>query len=115
MRLILGLLLNWVARVLFLVLLPFGVLVGLCRTKALGGDQMRMALELDKFGNGVYGALLNMVLRKPGGYAFGDYDETISKVLGKNKAMGTLSVVGRLVADILNWIDKDHVEKASKS
>ena len=33
-------------------------------------------------------------------------------VLGVNKAIGTLTKTGRLIATVLNKIDKNHVEKA---
>jgi len=43
---------------------------------------------------------------------FGDPDQTISYVLGKNKQLGTLNLHGKFWCFLLNLIDKGHVEKA---
>lgn len=116
-----------VARVLSFVVLPLGVVVGFVlrllikiglrldyEERTIDEDAYEMALALDKFGNGVCGPLFNLVLRRSGGYLFGDYEETISRCLGKNKRMGKLSWLGKIFSSILNFIDKDHVEKASE-
>lgn len=125
---IIGGILFWVARLLCLIVLPLGVVTGIVvrlllfssiirldyQDRTIDEDAYEMALALDKFGNGVCGPLFNLVLRKRGGYAFGDYGETISRCLGKNKRMGTLTFLGVFFSSILNLIDKDHVEKASE-
>jgi hypothetical protein len=36
----------------------------------------------------------------------------VSMVLGVNKKMGTLTKLGKFIADFLNKIDPNHVEKA---
>lgn len=73
-----------------------------------------IALSIDQLGNVVCSNLFNDLLKKEGGYDFGNEDETISKVLGINKASGHLTKLGKLLADILNKIDPNHVEKAAK-
>jgi hypothetical protein len=45
-------------------------------------------------------------------YNFGKI-ETLSKVLGINKQRGTLTKAGWIVADFLNFLDENHVEKAA--
>ena len=50
--------------------------------------------------------------RKPNGYKFGNSKETISSALSKNKRDGTLSRTGKLLAWILDKIDKNHVLKS---
>ena len=45
-------------------------------------------------------------------YEFGNPDETISSVLGRNKLKNNLTYIGKTLAKILNLIEKDHVEKA---
>ena len=41
-------------------------------------------------------------------HKFGNVDETLSSVYGKNEALGTLTRFGQLVMVILNIIDRDH-------
>ena len=43
---------------------------------------------------------------------FGDPDETISSVLGKNKRDGTLTKTGKILAAILDKLDKNHTIKS---
>lgn len=75
---------------------------------------LSMSLSIDQLGNTICRDLLNKCLRKPGGYDFGNYQETISRVLGKNKALGTLTSPGRGLSNLLNSIDRDHVERAAQ-
>ena len=83
--------------------------------KRLGAYFKTIAIAVDQLGNVVMSNLLNDILIKDYGYKFGDEDETISKVLGVNKANNTLLKTGKIVSSILNKIDKNHVEKASKT
>jgi hypothetical protein len=39
---------------------------------------------------------------------FGNEDETISGVIGKNKRLNTLTFAGRLLDKLLDTIDKNH-------
>ena len=70
------------------------------------------AVNLDRFGNYEFRTLFNLTLRKKEGYEFGNFEETISSVLGKNQRGGTLSRAGRVLAWILDSIDKDHCKKS---
>jgi hypothetical protein len=56
--------------------------------------------------------LFNDILIKKGGHKFGNPDETISSVLGKNFLKGKLSLMGKGLNWILNLIEKDHSIKA---
>jgi len=71
-----------------------------------------MAVSVDQLGNVVMSTLLNDIMITKYGHKFGDEDQTISMVLGVNKAMGTLTDKGKSLADFLNKIDPNHVEKA---
>ena len=71
-----------------------------------------MALSVDQLGNVVMSTLFNDLLITKYGHKFGDEDQTVSMVLGVNKAMGTLTKLGKFIADVLNKIDPNHVEKA---
>lgn len=76
---------------------------------------MRIALSLDQMGNVVLCNLLNDLMIQRGGYKFGNPDDTISAVLGINKRIDMLTFGGKLLASLLNKIDKNHVEKASEN
>jgi len=71
------------------------------------------ALSIDQTGNAICMHLFNDLLIKPKGHRFGNPDETVSYVLGMNKKTDTLYLLGRMLSDILGWIDKNHVEKAA--
>lgn len=68
----------------------------------------RTARSIDVFAN-VHGSeLFNDVLIKPGGYKFGNKQETISSVLGKNQKLYTLTKVGNWLRILLDWIEPGH-------
>jgi hypothetical protein len=82
-----------------------------------------LAYSIDQFGNVLCKSLFNKVLIKEEtiycynidinvDMKFGNPEETISSVLGRSKAKDNLTFIGRMIADLLNWIDEDHVEKA---
>ena len=70
------------------------------------------AVNLDKFGNREFRTLFNCTLRKPNGYEFGNVNETISSVLGKNQRDKTLTFTGKCLVAILDFIDKNHCRKS---
>ena len=115
----LGFVLLIISILLSVILLPLGWLYSLVTlrlsVKRLGAYFKTIAIAVDQLGNVVMSNLLNDILIKDYGYKFGDEDETISKVLGINKANNTLLKIGKIVSSILNKIDKNHVEKASKT
>lgn len=112
-----GFILLIVAIVLSLILLPIGWFYSLITLrsdlKKLNSYAKLIALSIDQLGNVVLSNLMNDTLIKENGHKFGNEDETISKVLGINKYYGKLTKLGKIISDILNWLDKDHVEKAS--
>ena len=108
-----GYLLFWLAVVVFVLLMPFATIYNAARSLFHNGNRLfYLALLIDKAGNVLLGPFLNDTMQREG-YEFGHYTETISKVLGINKALGTLTWFGRLLADFLNWLDENHVEKAA--
>ena len=70
------------------------------------------AINLDKFGNMEFRTLFNKVLINDKGYRFGDIEETISSVLGKNQLTGTLTGLGKALVWILDKIDNNHALKS---
>jgi hypothetical protein len=71
-----------------------------------------LAIAIDQYGNGLCSYLFNQILIKKEGHQFGNIDETISSVIGKNKLTGTLTWLGKLVDKILDAFEKDHSIKA---
>lgn len=104
----------WVCAVCF-------SLVGFCiaagrgltkkRTKDLNGYLWAKLIAIDQSQNVTCQYLWNYTLIKrkhPQATMFGNPDETISSVLGKNKQTDTLSVTGRLLDKLLDLIDDNH-------
>lgn len=112
-----GFILLIIAIFLAIPLLPLGWLYSIftlrSKPEKLNAYARVIALSIDQLGNVVLSNLFNDIMIKKGGYPFGDEDETISKVLGVNKYIKKLTWLGSLLADILNKIDPDHVEKAA--
>jgi hypothetical protein len=67
-----------------------------------------IARGIDQLGNVICSQLFNLTLIKKTGYKFGNEDETISSVIGKNKRTNTLTVTGYLLDALLDAIDKNH-------
>ena len=72
----------------------------------------KIAVSLDQLGNTVCADLFNTTLIKKEGYNFGNPDETISGVLGKNQLMNTLSKIGKVLNYLLNKIETNHSIKS---
>ena len=82
----------------------------------IGSFFYSLAFGLDQTGNATFGHLLNATLIKEQQvYPFGSPDQTISHVLGRNKKLDNLSPIGQGLSDLLNFIDRKHVEKAAIS
>lgn len=71
-----------------------------------------IAYSLDQLGNVICADLLTLTMIKDGGDRFGNPDETISSVLGKNKRGKTLTWCGWILSAILDAIDPNHVIKS---
>ena len=67
------------------------------------------AVNIDVFANKEFRTLFNKTLITNQGYKFGQDNETISSVLGKNYLTNTLSTTGKILVKILT---KDHVINA---
>ena len=70
------------------------------------------AVNLDKFGNREFRTLFNKVFITDKGHRFGNINETISSVLGKNQIVGTLTKYGKVLVWILDKIDNNHSIKS---
>ena len=108
-----GFLLLNIAIILSLVIIPIGFTIEcLCNLFHLNKYLFKVALSLDQLGNVVCARLLTFTVINKHGYPFGNEDESISSVLGKNKESGTLTRTGKLLSNLLNKIESNHVEKA---
>jgi len=67
-----------------------------------------VALSIDQLGNVICSDLFDITLINKNGYKFGNPDETISGVIGKNQKLKTLTFIGKGLNKILNIIEKDH-------
>ena len=70
------------------------------------------AISQDQHANTWLAKLFNDLLIKQGGAKFGNTDETISSVLGKNQLTNKLTKLGEFINAILNKIEKDHSIKS---
>jgi hypothetical protein len=111
-----GFILLVIAVLMSIVLYPIGWIYSIITfrgsLKKLGSWWYVMAVSVDQLGNVVMSTLFNDFLIKKYGYEFGHEDLTVSAVLGINKKIGTLTKLGKFIADVLNKIDPNHVEKA---
>jgi len=97
--------------VAILLIIPFGtigIVYALFTVRPLSPYWRGIAESIDQMGNHICGPIFNQWLLLSEGYPFGNIDETVSSVLGKNKVIGTLSPAGKWLDKILDWLDKDH-------
>jgi hypothetical protein len=108
-----GIILSITAYFLVAVFAPIGILYQVFfKFKTLKRYFFFIAISLDQLGNTICAGLLDLTLiTKDSHSMFGSPDETVSSVLGKNKAFDTLTLLGKFICKILNTIQKDHVEK----
>lgn len=117
----------WILSVvLSVILIPigilFGILVKIYQNKffkeglpMINQKFKRLATGLDIFGNVAAPELFDYcLLTKDSNNRFGDYGETISSVIGKNKIRNTLSKTGIYLDKILDILDKNHSIKSIK-
>lgn len=95
----------------YVLYLPLSVINWLF-VKNKSGYFKSSAVNLDKFGNREFRTLFNKVLINDKGHRFGDIEETISSVLGKNQLTGTLTKCGLILVWILDKIENDHALKS---
>ena len=110
-----GLILFIVAQVTVPVFNLLGLVYSLFRWKSLKEYDKYLedvAISKDQLSNTVMRYLFNDIMIKKGGYPYGDPDQTLSYVFGKNKQLKKLTWFGMFWANFLNKLDKNHVEDA---
>jgi len=113
-----GFVLFILASVLWLPLTVINIIVVMIRNvnkhgflRVLDGYFYETAIDIDAFGNSNFRTLWNGLFQR-NGVRFGDRNETISSVLGKNQRDGTLTFLGRVLCFILDTIDKNHCKNS---
>ena len=66
------------------------------------------AVSLDQTGGVIMSPFFNVTMIKKGGHKFGDIDETISSVFGRNLVSGHLTRFGKFWQRLLDKIEQDH-------
>ena len=113
-----GLILYLTAFILKSIFYPIGFCYSVVLTLLKNGYQeldnylFKCAIADDQQANTYLAKLFNDILIKKGGHKFGNPDETISSVLGKNLLQNKLSLIGKFLNWILNLIEKDHTKKS---
>jgi 8-oxo-dGTP diphosphatase len=102
---------------LALIVFPPLCLVGLIYHFISGGGShyfLKTSSALSQLTNAFCAKLLNKIMLKGhGNYVpFGNPDETVSGVLGKNNQLKALSWLGSFVRKVLNKADPNHTENA---
>lgn len=111
-----GLLLYILATILGVILFPLAFALAFFKyffrrhigdaLQSINDKFMVMAIAFDQYGNIVCAELFNATLvSKASTIPFGNYGETISSVVGKNRKAGTLTAVGRVLAAILHKLN----------
>jgi hypothetical protein len=97
-----------VAILVSIVLFPIGFIIAMLYPKR-GKYLFNIALGIDQLGNIVCAKLFDLTLIYQSSiHKFGNEDETISSVVGKNKQSKTLTLVGQLLNKLLDLLDKNH-------
>lgn len=118
LRLLANIFLLVVAYAIAIVLLPLGfiyTIIGiLCfqnkKLTRIENYLFQIAVTIDQMGNVICAYMFNDVLIRNKYYKFGNPDETISSVLGKNKS--NLRLIGRVLRWFLDKVEKNHIEKS---
>ena len=105
-----------IATLLLITTAPIGFIFALVRqivfskVRMLSIYLLEVALVFDQAGNVIMQHFLNFALLKKTkkAYLFGNKNETISSVIGKNSVTGTLNIVGLGTDAFLNFVDNRH-------
>jgi hypothetical protein len=107
-----------VAMVLLYLLLPIVALFMILKYLLTGDKRTlsvwfwRTARAIDVFANVNGAEFFNAIFIIEGGYKFGNPQETISSVIGKNQRDKTLSIAGKILRWMLDKVSKDHCLKS---
>lgn len=108
-----GFILAIIATLLVYIFSPFLIIYGMCTMpsiKAINDYFFQIAVAIDQLGNVIAAPFLNHVAITPDGDKFGNEDETISSVLGRNHTNQprTFRLLGRSMRYYLDLIEHNH-------
>lgn len=115
-----GFLLYILSLVLTVILFPIGFLFAIIKAvykrkvfsegiKTIDDKFYSLAKAVDIYGNVACCELFNVLfIQRNSKRRFGNYGETISSVIGKNKLCDTLTRTGKLLDAIMEFFDKGH-------
>ena len=109
-----GLIVLIVSSILLYLLLPIVSIFMILKYLFTGDKRMlavwfwRTAKAIDIFANVNGAEFFNSIFITDGGYKFGNPQETISSVIGKNQRDNTLSIAGKILRWMLDKISDDH-------
>ena len=106
--------------VLTVLMIPYNVLYYIVTfkwgtgLKELNKYCYQLAIIVDVFANESLQVILNRIMIKGNNkFLFGNDDrDSLSYVIAINKKRGALTKFGMFWAKFLNWVDKDHLQKA---
>lgn len=110
-----GVILFLISSVLKWVLAPAAYIYSLIESISKGElskYHKQLAVAKDKYGNCLCQYLFNKLLIRDWGYKFGNANETISSVLGKNYRDRTMTKLGYYIGMLLNFIQPNHITKS---
>ena len=114
-----GFILFIVARFLQWLLTPLFFIYSIIRIsdfKKLSDYFHNVAFGIDQLGNVMGSTIMNdWLLKSTSTHLYGNPDETISFVTGVNYKAKTLTSFGYFIAHTLDFVDKNHVEKAAEN
>jgi len=109
-----GILLFIISIILLVATGPIGIIYGFFYSlftrsvPGIGEYFLEIAISIDQLGNVMMQHFLNLILIQKIGYKFGNRDETISSVIGKNLENDTLTAFGKFLNKILDALDPNH-------
>jgi len=106
-----GFILALIAVLLTYIFSPFLMLYAMFTApsiKAINRYFFKIAISVDQMGNVIGTAFFNHTVIKENGHKFGNPDETISSVLGRNYQTNTLTLFGRSMRYYLDRIEPNH-------
>lgn len=121
-----GIILYIVSLIISVILLPVGFIYMIFKMiykrkffqeglPAINQKFKKLATAVDIYGNVACSELFNDILiKKESVDRFGNYGETISSVIGKNKLTNTLTNTGKILDAVLDFFDPNHSIKSIK-
>jgi 8-oxo-dGTP diphosphatase len=121
-----GVILYIISLIISVILLPLGFVYMIFKMvykrrffqeglPAINQKFVKLATAVDIYGNVACSELFNdTLIKKESVDRFGNYGETISSVIGKNKLTKTLTRTGKILDALLDFFDPNHSIKSIK-